>query len=818
MHHPFVKRAAWPSILVLSAVTSQALAQDATPTETTEDNRTQSSSGDEYVLHVVSSSEDLFGDRRPDPEHPRQVSIISAEVLDLAQVEEIRDLSRVSSNTFSPNTFGVASLPTIRGDLGEIFQNGLRRIGGNNGFGFPTSFNSVQSIDIAKGPPSTRLGPTQRVGGHINLVTKKAHLDRFRGDFSVGAGGFKDDSAFDKQRYRFDVGGPIKTGVLGYRLSAEVVRDDEFHDFAETDSEAVYFTLGYQPEEQTRLDFSVEYFESDFPDIAGFNRPTQELIDKGRIITGTDPSSTSGFPGLDAVVSGGAVISPTGTQKIDRNRVLNDPEDFAYAEHWLVELGLEHQLNDQWHYTNQFLFQDVSKVGIEQNSFVEIIDTNHVFQNRTELAGDFDTDLGGLTLKHQTRIGLDLRYQEVEGFSQFTTEADNPIDLTEPVQTRRIPINDLSIQTPELQALREQLVFLEEFGVFVSPGANYDLDGDSAGDFRLSDTTDSEAFQLGFFFEDDIQFSERWSLLLGLRGDFYDVEAGDAAPPEAVLDAGLTPAEDSRTEFNPSYNTSLRFKPVDNGNLYFTYNYLKATSNSMGGGFTLGADNKLAKENFETESELFELGGKFWFLDESLWVSGALYDQTRSLRNRDGSNSGVEAEGVELEIGYQPSRRFFASFNASASDVRFDNSAAFQGTRAIVDAFDDSRPDIINGTGQGAPGFTVFEPSNRRVPGLPQVMLSGFANYRFDNGFGVNLGAVYTDSYRLDFLNTVRIPDQITVNGGLSLRTDRWEAKLDVLNLTDEENFTPNFNGFFGSTLVFPEEPLNYLLTLTYKL
>jgi len=39
-----------------------------------------------------------------------------------------------------------------------------------------------------------------------------------------------------------------------------------------------------------------------------------------------------------------------------------------------------------------------------------------------------------------------------------------------------------------------------------------------------------------------------------------------------------------------------------------------------------------------------------------------------------------------------------------------------------------------------------------------------------------------------------------------------------VLNLTDEENFTPNFNGFFGSTLVFPEEPLNYLLTLTYKL
>ena len=818
MQHPFVKRQAWPCFLVLSALTSQALAQSATAMESPENNEAQNPSGDEYVLHVVSSSEDLFGNRRPNIEHPRQISIISAEVLDLANVEEIRDLSRVSSNTFSPNTFGVASLPTIRGDLGEIFQNDMRRIGGNNGFGFPTSFNSVESIDIAKGPPSTRLGPTQRVGGHINLVTKKAHLNRFIGEASVSTGGFKDASAFDKQRLRLDIGGPIQTGVLGYRLSAEVVRDDEFHDFAETDSEAVYFTLGYQPKDDTRLDFSVEYFESDFPDIAGFNRPTQELIDNGRIITGTDPRFDSGFSGLDAVINGGAVISPTGTQKIDRNRVLNDPKDFATAEHWLVELGLEHQLNDQWRYISHFLFQDVSKVGIEQNSFVEILDTNHAFQNRTELAGDFETDLGGLTFQHQTRFGFDLRYQEVEGFSQFTTEADNPIDLTAPIETRRIPINDLSIQTPELLALRDQLVFLDKFGVFVSPGANYDLNGDGAGDFRLSDTTDSEAFQVGIFIENDIQLAQRWSLLLGLRGDFYDVEAEDAAPPQAVLDAGLEPASDSRTEFNTSYNTSLRFKPVDNGNLYFTYNFVEATSNSMGGGFTLGANNKLAQENFNTESELFEVGAKFWFLDESLWVSGALYDQTRSLRNRDGSNSGVEAEGVELELGYQPSRRFFASFNASASDVRFDNSVAFQGTRAIVDAFDDSRPGIINGTAQGAPGFTAFEASNRRVPGLPQVMMSGFANYRFDNGLGLNLGAVYTDSYRLDFLNTVRIPDQITVNAGVSFRTEHWEAKLDVLNLTDEENFAPNFNGFFGSTLVFPEEPLNYLATFTYKL
>jgi len=43
------------------------------------------------------------------------------------------------------------------------------------------------------------------------------------------------------------------------------------------------------------------------------------------------------------------------------------------------------------------------------------------------------------------------------------------------------------------------------------------------------------------------------------------------------------------------------------------------------------------------------------------------------------------------------------------------------------------------------------------------------------------------------------------------------DFRLDVLNLTDQENFSPIFDGgFFGSTLVFPEQPINALLSVRH--
>ena len=68
---------------------------------------------------------------------------------------------------------------------------------------------------------------------------------------------------------------------------------------------------------------------------------------------------------------------------------------------------------------NRTYYQYLTREGINQNSFVEIIDDAHTFENRAELH-----------INQRTVLGVNLRINDVLGYSQFTTEADNPIDLT----------------------------------------------------------------------------------------------------------------------------------------------------------------------------------------------------------------------------------------------------------------------------------------------------------------------------------------------------------------------------------------------------
>ncbi|MGY0649751.1 MAG: TonB-dependent receptor, partial [Paraglaciecola chathamensis] len=152
-------------------------------------------------------------------------------------------------------------------------------------------------------------------------------------------------------------------------------------------------------------------------------------------------------------------------------------------------------------------------------------------------------------------------------------------------------------------------------------------------------------------------------------------------------------------------------------------------------------------------------------------------------------------------------------------DARYDDSASAQDSQQVADAFDNSRPDIIQGTGIGAPNFAGFAPSNQRVQGIPQQAVSASAGYQIFDNWDVSGSAIYTKSYPLDYLATVLIRDQITININTNVAlTEQSSLRLEVHNLTDENNWRPVFEGgYFGSTLVFPELPRNVQLTYTYN-
>jgi len=785
-------------------------------------------------------AESLFGPHRDVGATPRSLSVISREALQSGSIRGFGDISRVSANADTPDTFGLPSLPRIRGQEGEIFQNGMRRIGGNNGFGLPISFNSVGRMDVVKGPPTVVLGPTRRVGGYVDLHTKRPSLSENTGRLEFESG------EYDHFRSVLDASFVLDENHAGFRVSWEHLDEGSFYDFVDTESDSIYAAYTWRPNNRVSVDLNAEYYEADYSDNAGFNRATQELIDDGAYITGTGISpkfNPNAFdangelkptpelrklnldptPGPNAVIRPGLRVKRDGsvetidpTVQLDRHRVLTDPEDFSHAETFIAQGAVEVDLSPRLALTNRSNFQTLEKDQVNQNSFVEVIDELYRVNNRTELAADFDLPLGDATIGNKTTSGVDLLHHHVSAFSQFTTEADNPIDLTAPVPTRRVDEAAIAARAgvPVSDLGRRGLIEIRP-GVFASPAVNHDVDGDGEGDFNISDTNETDIYRAGFFHQHDFRFTDRWSLVVGGRLDLYHVEGRDPLAP-----AGFG-TEDSIDATQNAYNASLNFAPDDGTNYYLTYSFSQSVNSALGGGLTLDpATGDLREEDFEIESELWEVGAKYSFLQDDAFLSLAAFHQTRSERNRDGSTSDLWVAGAEAEFTYEPNSNFFALIGANWTRARFDNEAVFQGTGKVEDAFDDSRPDVIDGTGTaatGSPNFTVFPPDDHDLPGLPDVAVNALVEYTHDSGFGGSLNGRWEDEQNLDVLGRVEIPPQFTLNGALFYRSPRFEVRLDVFNLTDEENFSPVFDGFFGASLAVPQEPRRFQLSATYK-
>ena len=726
-----------------------------------------------------------FGDNLALQDIARSVTPISSELIEQLNITTLQDVLAVSPNTYSASGFGAPSLPTIRGQLGELFQDGTRRQAGNNGFGVPLSFNSVEQIDVVKGAPPVLFGSSQRNGGFVNLQSKVASTDESKGKASLSAG------RWDQYSAQIDYTAPIIKDKVGFRVSYEHLDHGSYYDYSGTKSDSLFAALRILPDDKSTWDINFELYQVEFTDNAGINRPTQALIDDGLYITGQGVQANG-----STLPAAGSIVSPTGQVNIDRSTVLTDPDNQNEATTYLIHSIYKRELSANASLKNITYFQHLQREEIAQNSFVEIIDGADTAQNRTELTYSWNDE-------QQTIFAFDVRYNKVLGYSQFTTEADLPIDLTGPLSNRRIPLTD---------AQKARLVELRP-GVFVSPGAQYDIDNDGSGDFNLSDTTDSRSWQTGFAIQQDSDWTDKLHTSVGYRVDYYDVEARDPIAPQ-----GQTAASDSINDTLQSGQVSFNYKLNADFTGYGAASYNEATSNSMAGGNVLGGGNVISAQNFATENTLVEFGLKYAPIDSDWYADGAVFSQRRSLRNRDGSNTGIRTTGFESQVFYD-AYPYWLSAGYSYIDARYDNSASSQDSAQVADAFDNSRPDIIAGTGVGAPSFTPFAPSNSQVQGIPEQSFSFNGNYSITSKWQTGFSGLYTKSYPLDFLQTVKIRDQYTLNVNTSYAfTPSTKLRLDVNNITNQKNWRPVFEGgYFGATLAFPELPINAKLTLTHK-
>ena len=128
---------------------------------------------EESVLPTARPINSVYGTDMSVLDTPRNITVISREQLDAISIKDPRDFAKLTTSSYTGSNFGAPTTPSIRGQIADTLVNGMRKGMSNNGNGMPLNFNSVESVNILKGPPSVMVGVSQYVGGYVDLIILK---------------------------------------------------------------------------------------------------------------------------------------------------------------------------------------------------------------------------------------------------------------------------------------------------------------------------------------------------------------------------------------------------------------------------------------------------------------------------------------------------------------------------------------------------------------------------------------------------------------------------------------------------------------------
>ena len=711
---------------------------------------------EELVLPIARPFNSVFGTDDNIVDVPRNVTIISRQQLSDISIESVLDFSKLTSSAFTTTNFGAPSNASIRGQSADVFLNGVRSRITSNGNGLPVDFNSVESVNIVKGPATAVQGASMYVGGFIDLVSKRPYFDQTKGTVSVTLG------SYSTKRWTVDVGGPI-TKQLAYRVSYSGEDSEGYYDNGFKKTHSFYGALSYRPNPNYELFVNSQFFVANYTENWGINRVTQNLIDNGLYTTGININNGSAGAPSDAqnsnnVLGGGNTIAWGPEVKINRHARLLRPSNDSYGEEFNIQAIQTAKLSPEIKLKNTSFFSHTQRDTISTYYYSEIVDPSYFMENRTEFIYN--------SPKFTLNTGLDVRYQRTKAYDDYFFEPANAWDITK--DHAYINVYNSS-------------AFVNGGNGFPVPGwpGRYAQPGIWNGD-----TNDSKGTTIGPFVQSTWNINDKFSVVSGLRYDYFKAEVREPlAPwhPEAEIDVTL-----------PNFNGSLIYKPSTTSSVYFTYNYSKNTSGAVGNGGGItgwnGAGDALDKELFQQPSTLYELGTKYALAGNTVFLNFAVYDQKRTAKS---TSSTVIQEyhykGFEAEMNYQPNKHVYATVSYSFIDA--EASAGYQ--YGLFGGITEVPPGNL--TNPTVPIGTVT-----KVSGLPSHLFNALASYSFDNGLTLSANTVMTGEMNNNTSGSLVIPFQYTVDASASYKYQTWDFRVQVLNLTNEENWSPP-NAVYGN-------------------
>jgi outer membrane receptor protein involved in Fe transport len=752
--------------------------------------------------------------------------LLSKAQLDALNVQNPGGFSFLTSSSYSDASFGEPNIPRIRGQYADMFFNGMRDSFTLNGYGAPISFNSVDSIDIVKGPASVQAGPGAGVGGAIDITTKMPSFVKPIADFTL------EFDTQQKRRASFDLGEPLNSSIAA-RVS-----------FTEDDSGSYYYNMFFHQQslfasvlDQVTSKYSVlvtgglentTYREND-----GVNRVNQQLIDDGTYLTGGvvgGPANISGF---------GSEIDLTGSVPLNDRVIIDEPPGTgAHSLHLKGQIIQTFKATDDFSIINNTFYDYMNRYNQTEDYYADTAKGAFTIENKTDFQIKFATGW----LNHDVDAGFTYRYAHVLDIQNFVNEPVSIFDLSASSSTWVFP--------PSLQAPAGAFLYNAAFnhlqwglpGRFQGPPGP---DGFPVGGF-LNGTVDSNLKDAAIFLEHRMQFSPQWSVLYGLRGDLVQLDYSDplggadyGAPP------GLSPLPQSAsTAWYGLYNgnISVVYSPTSHVSTYLTYNraqYVLPTAND-GAVATWGED---PTDQLRQDTLLEEGGVKFDLFDKRLFISTAGFYQERTITTGVGGLARTLAhiKGGEIEANFQPNPHFFATASYSYLHTTTDSPSTFYNFPAQLGFNNDGA-----GVSTTAP-LTGFAPNQTfQDPGVPQQLFNLLANYKHESGWGVQGNIQVTgpvDVTQSGYLDLAEIQAgfpglppaeaagfaadggyykapiihwQYTLNTAVFYSFQKYTVKFAIYNVTDRHNLT-NDIPFYGNDFLTRQPPTDFDLTLSAK-
>jgi iron complex outermembrane receptor protein len=777
---------------------------------------------------------------------PRAVTVITPELMEQLRIDDFSDLAKLGAGTQQINYYGVPGTPSVRGARGGVFVLGIQRAFQRNEM--PLSFGSLEAMDVVKGPAPAHFGPAQ-VGGYVNLIPKSPYFDRRRGSIRTEIG------SYDSYRVQLDVGGPFLLAgrPAAYRVSLTGQDADSYYDRIGNDFVSLYAALKTRLAKETTLFAGTEFFRYSSNENAGWNRPTQRLVDTGAYVVGEPLSIVSPAWGgvaarnllyrntalvvpaalVDAGVASGFVTPVQRDAMLD----LSDPaaRARAYAAFSPAELAGIQQSTTGYQYTSEYfaaggrVFTAPIEGGTvlaspddyaDSKNLLSFAELSHAAGPRRTLKAQLlvdwiETDklstygyaVATRQLLVELRASLEERFDAlggtklVYGLSARRTDAKMLQDFFDEPFSRR----DVSAPTISPNSVIPTGPQTDPNGVnFWSPTAQ-------GGANAHSTLRQFSAF--AYMENKPTAHLATYTSVLVAHAPYttrYPAEV-DRVPADDPRRAGVSAHRDY---YSASFSPVLTIAP--GVNVYSTAQY-GTSVDPLQGGAIVGAGNF-------ARNRLLEAGAKASLFEGRVFASFAAYEWRQTQYDQRANNAELlEGRGAEFEFTWNVTSAVTLVGSAGRQRVKRFSDLGFR-TIPLTEEQIALRGGVLNTPFSGIaprPGFGPYaRPASNPdlvYPGTPETQAKLLAVVNFAGGFGISGGPVWSDGYWHNFDRTIRLPASIVWNATVYWRTPRFDVSLSLENVFDEDWFLGAEPVFAANTLITKAPGTNGRLAFTWK-